>query len=96
MLPFKQKNITSNKVIRTFSFETSEEEFKWHRDAENRIIKSLTETDWKLQLDDCLPMPIKGHIKIPAGVYHRIIKGTGNLHLEIEMIENKEIDGKNL
>ena len=96
MLPFKQKSIGKNKVIRTFSSDTANEEFKWHRDAEERIITPLVETDWKIQIDNHLPMAINGSISIPAGVYHRIIKGTGNLHLEIEMLEKKEIDGKNL
>jgi hypothetical protein len=85
MLPFKQKKVSSDKVIRTFSQDTPSEEFKWHRDAEDRIIKPLQETDWKIQIDNQLPVAIKGIMEIPAGVYHRVIKGTGNLHLEIEM-----------
>ena len=85
MLQFKQKKVSSDKVIRTFSQDTPSEEFKWHRDAEDRIIKPLQETDWKIQIDNQLPVAIKGIMEIPAGVYHRVIKGTGNLHLEIEM-----------
>jgi len=85
MLPFKQKKVSSDKVIRTFSQDTPSEEFKWHRDAEDRIIRPLQETDWKIQIDNQLPVAIKGIMEIPAGVYHRVIKGTGNLHLEIEM-----------
>ena len=85
MLPFKQRKVSSDKVIRTFSQDTPSEEFKWHRDAEDRIIRPLQETDWKIQIDNQLPVAIKGIMEIPAGVYHRVIKGTGNLHLEIEM-----------
>lgn len=85
MLPFKQRKVSNDKVIRTFSQDTPSEEFKWHRDAENRIIRPLQETDWKIQLDNQLPVVIKGLMEIPAGIYHRVIKGTGNLHLEIEM-----------
>jgi len=90
MLPFKQRKVSSDKVIRTFSQDTPSEEFKWHRDAEDRIIRPLQETDWRIQLDNQLPVAIKGSMEIPAGVYHRVIKGTGNLHLEIEM-NQKEV-----
>jgi hypothetical protein len=53
-------------------------ETTWHRDREDRVIESIGETDWKIQIDD-EPKPIKGKIFIPMGVYHRVIKGTGNL-----------------
>jgi hypothetical protein len=35
-----------------------------------------------------LPKPIKGKIFIPMGVYHRVIKGTGNL--KIKLIKNRQ------
>ncbi len=85
MLPFKQKKISENKVIRTFSADVISEELKWHRDAETRIITPLGKTDWKIQLDNALPIEISDSFEIPAGVYHRLIKGSGNLHLEILM-----------
>lgn len=90
MLPFKQRRISPERVIRTFSQETPSEEFKWHRDAEDREITPLTETDWMLQIDNELPKRISGTMKIPAGVYHRVIKGSGNLNLEVAMIPRME------
>lgn len=84
MLPFKQKHVSDSKVVRTFSADTPSEELKWHRDAEDRVVTPLRETDWMVQLDNELPRRIEGSITIPAGVYHRVIKGTGNLHVEIE------------
>lgn len=85
MLPFKQKSVSDNRVVRTFSEDTPSEELKWHRDAEDRTVTPLRETDWMLQIDNRLPQRIEGSITIPAGVYHRVIKGSGNLHVEIEM-----------
>ena len=84
-LPFDLLEYSPHLEIRKFDSKLTEEETQWHRDAEDRIIKPLQETDWKIQIDNQLPVAIKGIMEIPAGVYHRVIKGTGNLHLEIEM-----------
>jgi len=81
MLPFTEKKI-DNSYIREFSLETSEEELVWHRDREDRLVKSLEVTDWKVQIDNNLPQ-ILTEIFIPKGVYHRIIKGTGSLKILI-------------
>lgn len=86
MLPFEQKKLSENKVVRIFSDMTPSEEFKWHRDAETRYVKSLNETNWKIQLDNKLPEKINNeYICIPAGIYHRVIKGNGELQVEIIM-----------
>jgi hypothetical protein len=55
----------------------------WHRDREDRIIESIGETDWQVQLDNELPKVIKGEVFIPMGVYHRVIKGTGDLKIKL-------------
>jgi hypothetical protein len=90
-LPFEQKN-KDGKNIRTFSNLIKEEELKWHFDDENRIIKPLNETDWSFQMDDHIPIRLeKGKkILIPEGKYHRLIKGTGNLTLEVKFIKTKK------
>lgn len=85
MLPFEQKRLSKKKVVRTFSEDVPNEELKWHRDAEDRIVKVIGETDWKIQFDNCLPQVLTGEVRIPAGIYHRVIKGTGNLKVEIRM-----------
>lgn len=82
-LPFKEKKISDNLFIREFKQNTDSGDYLWHRDREDRIIESIDETDWKLQLDDELPQIIKGEIVIPMGVYHRVIKGTGNLKIKL-------------
>ena len=58
----------------------------WHRDRENRIIENIDKTDWMIQLDNELPKLIEGRVFIPMGVYHRLIKGTGDLKIKLEKL----------
>jgi len=82
-LPFIEKKEDDNIFIRTFSSDIEEESLLWHRDKEDRIIESLEETDWMFQLDNQLPQKISGEIFIPKEVYHRLIKGTGDLKIKL-------------
>lgn len=68
-------------TIRTFDVDVFEEELVWHRDHHPRTIHVLQGTEWKLQKDDELPfdLVIGNEYYIPKKLYHRIIKGTGNL-----------------
>ena len=84
MLPFKEQIVSDNVFIREFKQDTDSGEFMWHRDREDRIIESIGETDWKIQLDDELPKAIQGEVFIPMGVYHRVIKGTGDLKIRLQ------------
>lgn len=82
-LPFEEIE-KDNVSIRKFLENTSSEEFHWHKDNEDRIVTSLHETDWMFQRDNQLPEPIVGKIKIKAGEWHRVIKGTGDLEIQVE------------
>lgn len=84
-LPFKQK-IQNGFRIRTFSESIEDKELKWHQDLEDRYVKPLHETDWKVQLDDELPVDLctEKEIFIPEGKWHRLIKGSGNLKLQVK------------
>ena len=82
-LPFKEE-IVDNIFIREFKQDTDSGDYCWHRDREDRIIESIGETDWKIQLDDELPKAIQGEVFIPMGVYHRVIKGTGDLKIRLQ------------
>lgn len=81
-LPFKEMRV-GDLYVREFSDQTDPDEFKWHRDREDRIVEPLHETDWLFQFDDQLPIPIYP-LYIPAGVWHRIIPGTGKLLVSVE------------
>jgi len=85
-LPFKEEIVSDNVFIREFKQDTDSGEFMWHRDREDRIIESIDETDWKIQLDDELPKIIEGEVFIPMGVYHRVIKGTGDLKIKLQKL----------
>ena len=85
-LPFKEEQVSENTFIRTFYQDVDSGDLYWHRDFEDRIIESIEETDWKFQLDDKLPINIEGEIFIPKGVYHRIIKGTGDLKIKLKKL----------
>lgn len=83
MRPYKEIEIEKNTFIREFSKETNSEEMKWHRDYEDRIIESIGKTDWLIQLDNELPKVISDKVFIPRGVYHRLIKGSGDLKIKL-------------
>jgi hypothetical protein len=87
MLPFKEQKISDNNYIRTFYQDVDSGDLYWHRDFEDRIIESIEKTDWKFQLDDKLPINIEGEIFIPKGVYHRLIKGTGDLMIRLQKLD---------
>jgi hypothetical protein len=81
--PYKDLEITDKYIIREFNENIDPIELMWHRDNENRIIEIIGETDWKIQLDNQLPTSMNESISIPKHMYHRLIKGTGNLKLKI-------------
>jgi len=80
-LPFQETKIQENTFIREFKQDTDTGDLHWHRDREDRIIESIGETDWMIQLDNELPKVIKDKVFIPMGVYHRVIKGSGDLKI---------------
>ena len=81
-LPFTEK-IINNETIRIFESNINELDLSWHRDNEDRIIESVGDSDWLIQLDNELPKKINETF-IPKGVYHRLIKGSGDLKLKIQ------------
>lgn len=68
---------------RTFDNNVDEHELVWHRDKEDRLVKCTHSTDWKVQVENELPITLQ-EIFIPKETYHRLIKGTGNLHIIVE------------
>ena len=83
--PFTQETF-DGKILRTFSSEVNEDELKWHYDLKDRKIQIIKGDNWELQMDNELPKkltPLKEYF-IPKGVYHRVIKGQGDLVVLIE------------
>ena len=85
-LPFVEKEIQTNVFIRTFYQNVDSGDLHWHRDREDRIIESTHETDWTFQIDNELPKRLENKIFIPKGVYHRLIKGKGDLVLKVSKL----------
>ena len=83
MTPYTDIEVTDKYIIREFNENIDPIELLWHRDNENRIVEIIGKTDWKIQLDNQLPTSINESISIPKHMYHRLIKGTGNLKLKI-------------
>jgi hypothetical protein len=82
--PFEEKLGEYDKVIRIFDETISEDDLVWHRDAEDRLLRIVGErSDWKIQLENSLPQDIDGTF-IPKETYHRLIKGTGKVVLDIK------------
>jgi hypothetical protein len=92
MKPYKEEK-QGNIIRRTFSHDVSENELVWHRDHEDRVVLPLNENDWMVQFDNELPtkLMVGEEYFIPKNVYHRVIKGSGDLMVEI--IETNFDDG---
>lgn len=83
MRPFSEIKIEENVVERIFDEDVDPEELKWHRDAESRKVKAVFETNWQVQLDNELPRSLNDEVYIPKGLYHRLIKGNGDLVVSV-------------
>ena len=86
ILPFQETKLSNNEFIRVFKQDTDSGEYMWHRDFEDRIVESIGDTDWLIQIDNQLPKQIKGEVFIPMGVYHRLIKGTEDLKIKLKKL----------
>lgn len=90
--PYTEK-ILGNTYYRTFNATTDEMDLIWHRDAEDRWVQALHNTDWQFQFDNQLPISFDRMIYIPKETIHRVIKGTGELRIAIhKWMANFEYD----
>ena len=87
--PYTQKDIAPNKFERIFREHVDESELVWHRDRKDRTVKIIECDGWKFQQDNKLPVELRegDTINIKAFEYHRILKGTGSLVVEITEYE---------
>ena len=83
--PFQQIEV-DNKKIRTFSPDVDDYELKWHQDLTDRKVTIVESGGWSFQIEDELPSKLENvkQIFIPKLVWHRVIKGKGELVVEIE------------
>lgn len=87
--PYDDKKTNESTKVRTFDNNVDENELKWHRDENDRRVKILECNGWMLQLDNELPVIMEEGKEyfIPKEVFHRTIKGTGNLVIEIKELD---------
>ena len=83
--------LTDTKKYRLFKEDVEEEELMWHQDEWDREIVVLDGKNWKIQFDNELPIVLNvgDVIQIQNHIYHRIIKGNGNLVIKIIEINKK-------
>ena len=83
----------SHLKVRKFPADTEPHLLKWHHDEEDRLVMADHPTDWMFQFDNELPIPfpINDFIKIPKGRIHRLIKGSGDLVLSIELSDDAQV-----
>lgn len=76
---------TEARQLRTFDEHVDPLELKWHWDEQDRLVTPTYDTDWQFQYDNCLPQDMFEGVSfyIKAGTWHRLLKGTGSLTLEV-------------
>jgi len=95
-LPFKEEKINPGTFRRTFSRQLDDSELKWHTDKEDRIVLPVSSKGWKIQLDDEFPQDLKENKRyyIPKSVFHRLIKGEGDLIVDVTKLKENAINHK--
>ena len=61
--PYEDVILSSNVKERTFEENITDVELLWHRDREDRTIEVIEGNNWKLQLDDELPVILEKNQK---------------------------------
>ena len=64
MKPYTDIEVTDKYIIREFNENIDPIELLWHRDSTDRTLEILGETNWRIQLDNKLPILLENHIFI--------------------------------
>ena len=83
--PFEQIE-KEGKIVRTFNPDVEDDELKWHQDLKDRKVTIIESNGWLFQMENELPNKLENakQIFIPKFAWHRVLKGSGNLVVEIE------------
>lgn len=86
MNTYTDQKVTESIKYRIFDQNIDDHELVWHRDLEDRSITVIEGQGWYFQMDNQLPVELKQNttIFIPKMEYHRVIKGTSTLRVQIE------------
>lgn len=91
-VPFLEKEALKGIHIRLFTESTEPEDLVWHRDREYRLVYVRESSDWKMQFENELPIDMNpGDLfEVHYGEWHRLVKGSGDLVLEIKKFPNEK------
>jgi hypothetical protein len=83
--PFEQI-VKGNILVRTFDLSVDSDELKWHQDLKDRKVTVIEGNGWLFQMENELPIKLEDakQIFIPKLAWHRVLKGSGNLIVEIK------------
>jgi hypothetical protein len=86
MMPYKETRLGNNQYIREFKSDVNNDELEWHLDKEDRIVETIQNEGWMIQIDNQLPIILKDEVYIPKETYHRLIKGNNTLIVKINKL----------
>jgi quercetin dioxygenase-like cupin family protein len=92
--PYIDRNTSEHTFLREFAETVESAELVWHRDRQDRQVTVVEGSDWQIQFDNKLPMPLKEGemVFVPKHTYHRLHKGSSKLVVEIrEFVAPKKI-----
>ena len=80
--------VTANRKERKFSPSVDQEDLVWHRDRLHRYITVVESKGWSIQFENSLPISLVEGMSyfIESDEWHRLLKGSGRLVVEIEEI----------
>ena len=83
--PYLDEIVSNKSFLRKFYVDQEDEEFSWHRDKNDRLIKVISGEGWKFQHDNSLPFILSegDKVSIKKNEWHRIIKGKSDLIIMI-------------
>ena len=83
--PFSEELVSENVYRRTFAEGVDDDELIWHRDHEERVITVVESNGWKFQAENELPIYLTpgDQVTVKAEEWHRVIKGEGDLVVEV-------------
>lgn len=86
MKPYQEVINENNSRLREFKIDTDSTELVWHKDEKDRYVTILEGENWQFQRDNELPFTLKkgDTIFIAKETYHRVLKGSSNLLINIK------------
>lgn len=83
--PYFETRLENDTIYRRFEGTVDESDLVWHRDHNDRQVIVKESQGWQLQFDNELPIQLEEGKTyfIQREQYHRLIKGDGNLVIEI-------------